>query len=139
MSWGCYNGSCIMRERERFAIATTSAEAMYKLWELESQHEERDLDEMMRRLKDLSAYSLTHAEIMDQSEGVELLALAMFFGTTSDPRFHKNQERLGRLSVETIAYQGRTDIIEEDVARRKGRRSHSDKDSSTKPSQPRLM
>jgi hypothetical protein len=32
------------------------------------------------RLKDLSAYSLTHAEIMQQREGVELLALGMFFG-----------------------------------------------------------
>jgi hypothetical protein len=42
---------------------------------------------MMRRLKDLSAYSLTHAEIMDQREGVELLALARVFGMSTDPQF----------------------------------------------------
>ena len=45
------------------------------LLEAEHQQGERDLDAMMRRLKDLSDYSLTHAEIMDQREGVELLAL----------------------------------------------------------------
>jgi hypothetical protein len=128
-----------MREREQHTLATISAEAMYNLWELENQQEELDLDEMMRRLKDLSAYSLTHAEIMDQREGFEMLSLAMFFGTTSDPRFHKNQERLKRLSVETTAYQGRTSIIEEDIAQRKERRSRSETDSSTKPSQLRLL
>ena len=48
----------------------------------------------MRRLKDLTAYSLTHAEIMVQREGVELLALAMFFGAASEPLFHKNQKLL---------------------------------------------
>jgi hypothetical protein len=57
----------------------------------------------MRRLKDLSAYSLTHGEIMDRREGVELLALARFFGMSSDPRFQRNQERLGHLSEATLA------------------------------------
>ena len=83
-----------MREQERFGFATIAAEAMYHLWELENQRGELNLDEMMCRLKDLSAYSLTHAEIMDQREGVELLALAVFFGATSDSRFHQNQECL---------------------------------------------
>jgi hypothetical protein len=128
-----------MREREHYALATVSAEAMYNLWELENKQAALDLDEMMRRLKDLSNYSLTHAKIMDQCEGVELLALAMFFGTTSDRRFHKNQERLQRLSPETIAYKGQTSIVEEDVARRRERRSPSDGGSTTKPSQPRLL
>ncbi len=80
-----------MRERERYDLAIIGAEAMYHLWELECQHGELDLDGMMRRLKDLSAYSLTHAEIMDQREGVEILALAIFFGATSNLRFHKNR------------------------------------------------
>ena len=82
-----------MHQRERYHLATTAAEAMCHLWELSYQHRELDLDRMMRRMKDLSAYSLTHAEIMDQREGVELLALARFFGMSSDPRFQGNQER----------------------------------------------
>ncbi|MEJ2557171.1 MAG: hypothetical protein P8186_13265 [Anaerolineae bacterium] len=38
--------------------------------------------------------------MMDQREGAELLALGMFFGITSDPRFQQNQERLKMLSDE---------------------------------------
>ena len=110
-----------MQEQERYHLAITSAETMYNLWELEYQQRELDLDGMMRRLKDLSVYSLTHAEIMDQREGVELLALAMFFGATSDPLFHHNQERLSSLSEQTIAYQGRAEIIVQEVAQRKAR------------------
>jgi hypothetical protein len=111
-----------MQEHDRFGLAIVAAEAMYHLWELENQQEEVDLDEMMRRLKDLSAFSLTHAEIMDQREGVELLALAMFFGATSNPRFHPNQERLSLLSEQTIAYQGRAEIIEQEIAKRKSQK-----------------
>ena len=44
--------------------ATTAVEAMYNLWEMESRREEPDLDAIMHRLKDLSAYSLTRAEIL---------------------------------------------------------------------------
>ena len=108
-----------MREREHYALAMISAETMYNLWELENSQEELDLDGMMRRLKDLSAYSLTHAEIMNQPEGVELLALAMYFGATSKPKFHKNQRRLELLSEETLTYPGRAEIIEQEVAQRK--------------------
>ena len=57
-----------MQEREQSALAAITAEAMYNLWELDHQQQERDLDKMMRRLKDLSAYSLTHAEIMSQRD-----------------------------------------------------------------------
>jgi len=60
-----------MQERDHYHLATIGAETMYNLWELENRQGELDLDGMMRRLKDLSAYSLTHAEIMDQREGVE--------------------------------------------------------------------
>ena len=111
-----------MREREQYSLAITAAEATYNLWELENQRGELNLDEMMRRLKDLSAYSLTHAEIMDQREGVELLALAMFFGATSDPEFHKNQERFTLLSEETLAYQGRAETVAQEVAERKNQK-----------------
>jgi hypothetical protein len=104
-----------MHERERYQLATIAAETMCNLWELSYQQEELNLDQMMRRLKDLSAYSLTHAEIMDQREGVELLALARFFGMSSDPQFQENQERLRLLSEQTMAYQGKAEIIEQEV------------------------
>ena len=132
-----------MREREHYHPAITAAETMYNLLELENQQRELDLDEMMRRLKDLSAYSLTHAEIMDQREGVELLALAMFFGATSEPLFHQNQERLSSLSEQTLAYQGRPEIIEQEVAQRKAgarrRERRREKDGSASSLQPRLL
>jgi hypothetical protein len=128
-----------MRGRERYNLAMSAAEATYHLWELESQQEGPDLERMMRRLKDLSAYSLTHAEIMEQREGVELLALAMFFGATSEPSFHKNQERLRQLSEETVAYQGRAEIVEEQVARRKSGKPVKRDEETNGPLQPRLL
>lgn len=100
--------------------AIAAAESMYNLWEMIHQQEALDLDAMMRRLKDLSAYSLTHAEITEQREGVELLALGMFFGATSHPQLHKNQGRLQLLSQETVDYQGQSEMIEQEVAWRKG-------------------
>lgn len=78
-----------------------------------------DLGSKMRRLKDLSAYSLAHAEILVQREGVELLALAKFFGATSENCLQKNQKRLSLLSEEALAYQGRGDKIERGVRIRK--------------------
>jgi len=83
-----------MKEREHWELADTFSEMMYTLLEADYREGRLDLDSEMRRLKDLSAYSLTHAEIMVQREGVELLALAKFFGLTSESRFHKNRERL---------------------------------------------
>ena len=47
-----------MREREQQQPARIAAEAMYGLWELEHQQSALDIDRMMMRLKDLSAYSL---------------------------------------------------------------------------------
>ena len=139
MSQRCYNGRHTMHERERYHLATVAAETAYNLLELEARQEEPDLDEMMRGLKDLSAYSLTHAEIMDQREGIELLALALFFGMSSDQRLWKNQERLSHLSEETLAYEGWAEVIEEEVAKRKTRSARQQKDSGSKASQPRLF
>ena len=128
-----------MGERLRYDSAISTAEVMYSLLEAEYQGGERELDTMMRRLKDLLAYSLTHAEIMSQGEGSELLALAMFFGATSDPRYHKNQERLALLASETLDYQGLSQVVEQEVARKKGKRSHRGKGSDAKQSQQRLF
>ena len=128
-----------MHEQERYRLATTAAEAMYHLWELEYRQGQRNVDQMMRRLKDLSAYSLTHAEIMDLREGPELLALGMFFGMTSNPTFHRNQERLTQLSQEAIDYPGNAEAVEQQVARRQSRGSGRNRESNSKPMQPRLL
>ncbi len=128
-----------MHERERYYLATIAAETMCNLWELDDQQGNLDLDQMMRRLKDLSAYSLTHAEIMDQCEGVEILALARFFGMSSDPQFQENQERLRLLSDESLAYPGQAEVVEQEVAWRKASASRHKKASGTKPPQPRLF
>jgi hypothetical protein len=112
---------------------------MYVLLEADYQEGERDLDAMMRRLKDLSAYSLIHAEIMDQREEVELLALAQFFGMTSNPRWHHNQERLRLLSEETFTYQGEAETIEQEVATRKAEGPGHGQDNHTGRLQPRLL
>lgn len=129
-----------MGEDFRYQLALMTAETMYMLWEADHQERERDLDAMMRRLKDLSAYALIHAEIMDQREGVEMLAIAMFFGATSDERFHKNQERLRELSNEVIIYEGNAEVVEEEVRARKGRkRGAQEVVDEDKPQQPRLL
>jgi hypothetical protein len=128
-----------MREREQYGLATIAAETMYNLWELKQHQHDHDLDAMLRRMKDLSAYSLTHAEIMDQREVVELLALGMFFGASSNPLFHKNQERLALLSEETIAYQGQAEAIEKEVSQRKAGKLSQKADREDKPSQLRLL
>ena len=109
-----------MRERMQYELAVGMAEIMYTVFEANHQNGETNLDTMMMRLKDLSAYSLTHAEIMDQREGVELLALGMFFGMTSNSTLrYKNQSRLTQLSEDALSYKGQSEIIEEQVAQRK--------------------
>lgn len=79
-----------------------------------------------------------HAEIMDQREGVELLALGKFFGMTSDRRFRHNQERLSLLFEETSTYQGKAETVEQEVAARKARGSKQGR-SSDREVQPRLL
>ena len=139
MSQLCYSEPR-MRERFQYEMAGGFAELMLMVMESEFQQGKRDLDAMMRRLKDLSAYSLTHAEIMDQSEGVELMALGMFFGMTSNSRLrNKNQSRLALLSGETYDYQGQAEVIVEEVARRKKGGTQSDKGGDKNPLQPRLL
>ena len=127
------------RERDRYELADLASEAMYALLEAGYQQGEHDLDTLMRRLKDLSAYSLLHAEILEQREGVELLALARLFGATTDPRFHQNQTRLAILSEETVAYQGQAEVIEQEVAARKALRPGRKPASDAKALQPLLL
>ena len=127
------------RERDRYEMADLASGVMYALLEAECQQGEHDLDTMMRRLKDLSAYSLLHAEILEQREGVELLALAKLFGATSDPLFHQNQTRLALLSEETVAYQGQAEVIEQEVAARKAPRPGQKRGSDAKALQPHLL
>ncbi len=122
-----------MQEREPFSFATIAAETIYNLWEMEYvQTGQMNLDTMMRRLKDLSAYSLTHAEILEQREGVELFALGMFFGASSNPAYQKNQSRLHQLSPETVDYQGQPEHVEQEIIlRKKGNRNREEKTSDS--------
>ncbi|MCB9423168.1 MAG: hypothetical protein H6667_25445 [Ardenticatenaceae bacterium] len=130
-----------MGERLHYYDMTAGfAEVMLVVFEDEYRRGQRDVDAIMRRLKDLSAYSLTHAEIMDQREGVELLALGMFFGMTSQPGLrYKNQERLNLLSDEAIAYQGQAERIEQEVTQRKKPGLGQNKDSQVDSLQMRLL
>jgi hypothetical protein len=125
-----------MKERDHWELADTFSEMMYVLLEADYREGRLDLDSGMRRLKDLSAYSLTHSEIMVQREGVELLALAKFLGLTSESRFHKNQERLYLLSEETFAYQGQAEKIKQQV---KERRNRTPPKAKPQDLQPRLF
>jgi hypothetical protein len=100
-----------MRERAQYEIAMGMAEIMNVVFEANYQAGEANLEAMIMRLKDLSAYSLTHAEIMQQREGVELLALGMFFGMTSNQALReKNQSRLTFLSDEALAYKDKQSL-----------------------------
>lgn len=112
-----------MRERDHHDVADSFSEMMCFLMEGEYQKGEADLDSKMRRLKDLSAYSLAH-DITRQREGVELLALAKFFGLTSESRFQSNRRRLSLLTKRTIEYQGRPENVEQEIKER-GRRTLS--------------
>lgn len=128
-----------MQEQFRNQMALMAAEAMYMLWELGHQEDARDLDAMMRRLKDLSVYSLTHAEILDLKEGVEMLAIAMFFGATSNAQLHKNQERLRQLLPETVVYEGNAQSVEQQIKARMKKPATPQEDDLDNPAQPRLF
>ena len=106
-----------MRERDHYDVADSFSEMMWFLMEGEYQKGEVDLNSKMRRLKDLSAYSLAR-DITYQREGVELLALAKFFGLTSESRVQKNRKRLNLLAGETIEYQGQAENIEQEIKAR---------------------
>ena len=93
--------------------ANMAAETMCLILEL--QIDTLDLDEKFRRLKDLSAYSLTHADILDRREGVELMALGRFFGVGAN---HENQARLAELSKDALAYPGSAEVVILQIAKR---------------------
>ena len=108
----------LMRENDRFEQAKMAAETLYLIWEAEYQQGNMDIDALMCHLKDLSAYSLTHAEILSQREGAEMLAIALFFGMTEQPAYQVNRERIFTLSQETFSYQGQEENIKRKVTNR---------------------
>jgi hypothetical protein len=130
-----------MPEREQFhyELANISAMTMHGLMELEYQQGQRDLDATFRRLKDLSAYSLTHAEILYQREGPELLALGMFFGMTNIDHLKANQERLKLLSPDAYEYVGQSEVVEQEVAQRKAMKPFQRDNNEFAPLQPHLI
>ena len=129
-----------MRENERFEQAKMAAEALYMIWEAEHQQKNMDIDALMCHLKDLSAYSLNHAEILYQREGVEMLAIAFFFGMTEQPAYQGNRERVFMLSQETFSYQGQAENIQRKVAKRAAQESpQQDELKNEKPVQKKLI
>ena len=129
-----------MGERARhYELAFAFVEVIHISLEADYGQGRCDLDAMFVRLKDLLAYSLEHAEIMEQREGVELLGLGMFFGMSSHPTLRHNQRRIGLVSEEALAYQGRAERVEEEVARRNTGKSGRREDSREGPQQPRLL
>jgi len=115
-----------MVEREHYDLARMAAETMYNLLELQWQMGELDLDATMMRLKDLSAYSLSNADIQERRQGVELLALGMLFGMSSEPRYQENQARLHTLTEETIDYEGQAGRVVEEIKEQATPRRSSD-------------
>lgn len=118
-----------MREREHWDLALTFSGMMYVMMEAEYQEGKLDLDDKMRRVKDLAAYSLSHSEILYQREGIELLALARLFGLTNDDRFQKNQERLSLLTEEALTYRGQAEKIEQEIRERQGKKERGERNS----------
>jgi len=72
-----------------------------------------DYDEMMIELKELGAYSLTHADILYSAKGLRLLSLAAFFGmpfADDSFDFSRNAWRRDKLSARSLDYQPTGDI-----------------------------
>ena len=127
-----------VHERERYCLATIATETTCGLSRAGGTASGSRLRRAICRPKDLSAYSLTYADITERREGVEMLALARFFGVSSDPQFQRNQERFGQLSEETLAYRGQAETIEQEVAARRARRSGQERNSDPRL-QPQLF
>ena len=127
-----------MVERDHYDLARIAAETMYNLLELQWQMGELDLDASMMRLKDLSAYSLSNADIQERRQGVELLALGMLFGMSSDPHYQGNQTRLHSLAEETIQYAGQAERIVDEIKQQSAPRRSADIRSHT-DAQDRLL
>ena len=127
-----------MPERDHYDLARIAAETMYTLMELQWQMGELDLDVSMMRLKDLSAYSLSNADIQERRQGVELLALGMLFGMSSDPRYQENQMRLHSLADETVGYEGQSERIAEEIKQQSALRRSADTHPHNSP-QDRLL
>ena len=72
-----------------------------------------DYDEMMIELKELGAYSLTHADIIYSAKGLRLLSLAAFFGMPfagDSCDFSRNAWRRDKLTNSSLEYQPTGDI-----------------------------
>ncbi|MEW5946559.1 MAG: hypothetical protein AB1742_10215 [bacterium] len=70
-------------------------------------------DDMMVELKELLAYSLTHADALYSAKGLRLLSLAAFFGMPfagDEFDFSRNAWRRDRLSDRALKYRATGDI-----------------------------
>lgn len=70
-------------------------------------------NEMIIELKELGAYSLTHADVLYSAKGLRLLSLAAFFGMPfagDEFDFSRNAWRRDRLSARVLKYRATGDI-----------------------------
>jgi hypothetical protein len=78
---------------------------------------------MFKRFRDLSAYSLEHSDISRRRQGLELIALARFFGMgfLGDGVNQNNElfiKRRGRIPKEVVEYHGQKERIINEVKQR---------------------
>lgn len=114
-------------EQARYQHAMIAAETMCGLYELQILSGEIDLDAKLKRLKDLGEYALENADILDRREGVEMLAIAMLFGMSSNSAYAKNYTRLSEVSAETLSYKGDGDTIKKQIKRREAKAKQREK------------
>ena len=79
---------------------------------------------MFERFKDLNAYSLEHADILRRRQGLELIALARFFGMgfLGDGVSQNNElfmERRRRVPGDALEYGGQKESIINEVKQRR--------------------
>ena len=66
--------------------------------------------------------------------------MGLFFGMTSNLELRRrNEGRLQQISQETAAYQGRSELVEEQIAARKGLRVRQKKRETPQARQRRLL
>lgn len=78
---------------------------------------------MFRRLKDLCAYALEHADVLDRRQGLELIALSRFYGMgflgDVDQNSDLFMERRRKVPEDAYAYEGDRQAIIEEIKQRR--------------------
>ena len=102
-----------MNERMKWNITKGFLGGILMMLEEDDKQGLLDYDEMMIELKELGAYSLTHADVLYSAKGLRLLSLAAFFGMPFADEsfgFSRNAWRRDKLSECSLGYQPTGDI-----------------------------